>query len=61
MASEDPILELSKKLGKERPAILAAIASSSKRRRSLEAALERFTSEDTSIVVFGSLARQDRP
>ena len=59
MATEDLVQQLSQRLGKEWPAISAAASMSGTRMRSLDAALGRFTTEDTSIVVFGSLARKE--
>jgi predicted nucleotidyltransferase len=55
----DPIRQLSAKLGVEWKAIEAAARASADRIRSLNSSLNTFTTEDTSVVVFGSLARRE--
>jgi predicted nucleotidyltransferase len=55
----DPVHELAAKLGADWPFIRAAATASEDRIRSLNSALAPFTTEDTSIVVFGSLARRE--
>jgi predicted nucleotidyltransferase len=59
VAAEDFVQQLSERLGIEWSAISAAASTSQARMGSLNAALEKFTTEDTSIVVFGSLARNE--
>jgi predicted nucleotidyltransferase len=57
--ADDPVLELAARLGVEWPSIGAAALASANRMEALNAALVPFTTEDTSIVVFGSLARRE--
>lgn len=59
MDSTDPVHQLAAKLGVEWPSISAAAVASEDRIRSLHLALTPFTTEDTSVVVFGSLARRE--
>ena len=59
MDVDDPVLQLAAKLGVDWPFISAAASASANRIESLNAALAPFTTEDTSIVVFGSLARRE--
>jgi predicted nucleotidyltransferase len=59
MADLDLIAQLSRTLGEEWPAVSKARAATSERRRALEGALGKYTSEDTSMVVFGSLGRSE--
>jgi len=56
---ENPVVSLSSKLLTEWPAILAAAEATVARRQVLEDVLSKYTSEDTSMVVFGSLARRE--
>jgi len=58
-ADADPIQRLSEKLGVEWQAITAAAKASAARLQSLDSSLARYTTEDTSIVIFGSLARSE--
>jgi hypothetical protein len=57
--ADDPVLQLAAKLGVDWPFISAAASASANRIESLNSALAPFTTEDTSIVVFGSLARRE--
>jgi predicted nucleotidyltransferase len=57
--ADDPVLDLAAKLDVEWPFIRAAAAASANRLKSLDSTLTPFTTEDTSIVVFGSLARRE--
>ncbi len=59
MDTGDPVLQLSAKLGVRWDAIEAAARVSEDRIQSLNSALTQFTTEDTSMVVFGSLARRE--
>jgi predicted nucleotidyltransferase len=59
VAATDPIQRLSLELKTEWPAIAAAGDASATRMHELDEALKIFTTEDTSIVVFGSLARSE--
>lgn len=59
MDTGDSVHDLAAKLGVEWPFIRAAATASEDRIRSLHSALAPFTTEDTSIVVFGSLARRE--
>jgi predicted nucleotidyltransferase len=59
VATEDPVQQLSERLGIEWQAIANAATSSAARIRSLDAELGKFTTEDTSVVIFGSLARHE--
>ena len=59
MAERHPVLRLSEKLGVEWPAIRIAAEATVTRRTALNQALSKYTSEDTSMVVFGSLGRAE--
>lgn len=58
-AAPDPIAAFSQRLGREWPSIASARRGAIQTKASLDAALGEFTSEDTSVVIFGSLARQE--
>jgi hypothetical protein len=57
--ADDPVVDLAAKLDVEWPSIRAAAAASANRLESLNSTLAPFTTEDTNIVVFGSLARRE--
>ena len=57
MAASNAVQQLADRLGQSWPAIAAAAEASAKRLEALTGGLSSYTTEDTSIVVFGSLAR----
>lgn len=59
MAERNAVLRLSEKLGEDWPAIRIAAEATVTRRAALSEALSKYTSEDTSMVVFGSLGRAE--
>lgn len=59
LTQQDHVALLAKQLGAAWPFIDAARSHAAKRRADLAAAIEQHTSEDVSVVVFGSLARNE--
>lgn len=59
LTQQDHVALLARQQGSEWPFIAAARSHAARRRAELAAALEQHTSEDVSIVVFGSLARNE--
>jgi predicted nucleotidyltransferase len=59
MESADPISQLSENLGETWPSIMQARQNARDKRQQFADALKRYDSEDSSIVVYGSLARDE--
>lgn len=59
MESADPISQLSENLGETWPSIMQARQNARDKRQQFADTLKRYDSEDSSIVVYGSLARDE--
>jgi len=59
VTTSDPVQQLANQLGVEWRAIRTAAENSAQRLATLNSALAQYTTEDTSIVVFGSLGRSE--